>query len=209
MATKVVDLGKVVGADGKSAYQSAVDGGYTGTEAELNAALAAAPGHVAAKDNPHGVTAAQAGARPADWTPTAADVGADREGAAAAVQASLNSHTAGRANPHGVTAAQAGAVPTGRKVNGKALTGDISLSAADVGAAASGHTHTAAQVGADASGTAAGVQNNLNAHTGNRSNPHGVYPAQIGAAPAYTYGTGDLAAGSSPLATGTLYFMYE
>lgn len=28
-------------------------------------------------------------------------------------------------------------------------------------------------------------------------------------APAYTYGTADLVAGSSPLATGTLYFVYE
>ena len=28
-------------------------------------------------------------------------------------------------------------------------------------------------------------------------------------APAYTYGTKDLTAGSSPLATGTLYFVYE
>lgn len=34
------------GKDGKSAYQSATDGGYTGTEAQLNAALAEVPGHV-------------------------------------------------------------------------------------------------------------------------------------------------------------------
>jgi pyridoxal biosynthesis lyase PdxS len=31
----------------------------------------------------------------------------------------------------------------------------------------------------------------------------------LGAAPAYTYGTTDLTAGTSPLATGTLYFVYE
>lgn len=31
----------------------------------------------------------------------------------------------------------------------------------------------------------------------------------LGAAPAYTYGTNDLTAGTSPLATGVLYFMYE
>ena len=30
-----------------------------------------------------------------------------------------------------------------------------------------------------------------------------------GYAPAYTYGTEDLTAGTSTLATGTLYFMYE
>lgn len=51
-------------------------------------------------------------------------------------------------------------VPNTRTVNGKALSGDISLNASDVGA--------------DASGTAAGVQNNLNAHTSNTNNPHGV-----------------------------------
>lgn len=39
MAVQEVDLGKVVGSDGKSAYQSAVEAGYTGTEAEFYAAL--------------------------------------------------------------------------------------------------------------------------------------------------------------------------
>ena len=33
--------------------------------------------------------------------------------------------------------------------------------------------------------------------------------SDVGAAPAYTYGTDDLVAGSSPLATGKLYFVYE
>lgn len=35
-----IDLGRVVGPDGKSAYQYVVDGGYTGTEAEFGALLA-------------------------------------------------------------------------------------------------------------------------------------------------------------------------
>ena len=34
-------------------------------------------------------------------------------------------------------------------------------------------------------------------------------PEQLGAAPAYTYGTQDLTAGESELETGTLYFVYE
>lgn len=34
-------------------------------------------------------------------------------------------------------------------------------------------------------------------------------PASIGAAPAYTYGTDDLTAGTSELETGKLYFVYE
>ena len=66
-------------------------------------------------------------------------------------------------------AAEVGAVPTSRTVNGKALSSNITLGASDVGA--------------DPSGSATGVQNNLNSHTGNKSNPHGVTAAQAGAVP--------------------------
>ena len=41
-------------------------------------------------------------------------------------------------------------------------------------------------------------------HTGNKPTA-----SDIGAAPAYTYGTTDLVAGESELPTGTLYFVYE
>lgn len=37
----------------------------------------------------------------------------------------------------------------------------------------------------------------------------GITPTNIGAAPAYTYGTTDLTAGTSPLEEGKLYFVYE
>ena len=66
----------VAGADGKSAYQTAVEAGYEGTETAFNEALKDVPGHIANKGNPHGVTAAQVGARPNTWTPTASEVGA-------------------------------------------------------------------------------------------------------------------------------------
>ena len=46
---------------------------HTHTAAEFNAAPAS---HVSDKNNPHGVTAAQVGARPSTWTPTASEVGA-------------------------------------------------------------------------------------------------------------------------------------
>lgn len=49
----------------------------------------------------------------------------------------------------------------------------------------------------------------VDAHTNNKNNPHGVTLQQIGAAPAYTYGTADLTAGVSSLETGKLYFVYE
>lgn len=55
------------GSAGKSAYQTAVDAGYTGTEGAFNSALKDAPEHVARTDNPHGVTAAQAGAAPSGF----------------------------------------------------------------------------------------------------------------------------------------------
>ncbi|WP_369284019.1 glycine-rich domain-containing protein [Oscillibacter sp. GMB15532] len=55
------------------------------------------------------------------------------------------------------------------------------LYAALAGKAAVDHTHTAAQIGADPSGSAAAVQASLNAHTVRTDNPHGVTAGQIGA----------------------------
>ena len=50
----------------------------------------------------------------------------------------------------------------------------------------------------------------LKAHMNNKNNPHGVTRQQIGAAPAYTYGTEDIAEGSaSPYENGHLHFIYE
>jgi hypothetical protein len=46
-------------------------------------------------------------------------------------------------------------------------------------------------------------------HANNKNNPHGVTITQIGAAPAYTYGTTELTEGVSALETGKLYFVYE
>ena len=44
---------------------------------------------------------------------------------------------------------------------------------------------------------------------GAAENGHTHTYTDVGAAPAYTYGTTDLTAGSSALATGTLHFVYE
>ncbi len=52
------------GAPGKSAYEAAKAGGYTGTEAEFNHTLTNMSGHISSTDNPHSVTAAQIGALP-------------------------------------------------------------------------------------------------------------------------------------------------
>lgn len=72
------------GKDGKSAYQSAVEAGYTGTETAFNAALVQMPNSVPNTRKVNGkalsaditLTAADVKARPSTWTPTASDVGA-------------------------------------------------------------------------------------------------------------------------------------
>ena len=82
----------------------------------------------------------------------------------------------------------------------------------------------------DVKGAAAAVQGNLDTHTGNKSNPHGVTAEQVGAAeadhnhdgvyapanhnhdgvyaPAIVASTTDIGEGAS-LPTGTLYVVYE
>lgn len=67
--------------------------------------------HMKNTHNPHGVTAAQ--------------VGADVSGAAAAVQANLDTHTADKSNPHNVTCDQIGAIKSSMlgKPNGPAKLG--------------------------------------------------------------------------------------
>ena len=124
----------------------------------------------------------------------------DPAGSAQTVQNNLNTHTKNKSNPHGVTAAQAGAVPTTRKINNKALSSDVTLGAEDVGAIPSTQKGTAGGVASlgsdgkvpagqlpemdyDPAGSAQGVQSNLNAHTNNKSNPHGTTAAQVGALP--------------------------
>ena len=97
------------GASGKSAYQTAVEAGYEGTETAFNSALKDVPGHIANKNNPHGVTAAQAGADPTGTAASAVSehnssttahsdirialAGKETAGAAEAVQGNLDAHT--------------------------------------------------------------------------------------------------------------------
>lgn len=51
-----------VGLPGKTAYQHAVDAGYSGSEADFNIALASMAAHILDKENSHEVTAEQVGA---------------------------------------------------------------------------------------------------------------------------------------------------
>ena len=65
-----------------------------------------------------------------------------------------------------LSAEDVNAVPLNRTINGKSLTSNINLTASDIGA--------------DSYGDAANVQNNLNIHINNNSNPHNVDKNQIG-----------------------------
>lgn len=121
-------------------------------------------------------TAAEVHARPDTWTPTAANVGADPVGtAAAAIEAHLEEE-----NPHNITAAMIGAitkesdptVPSWAKATTKPT-----YTAAEVHARADTWMPTAANVGADPAGTAQGL---LDEHL-EASNPHGITAAGIGA----------------------------
>ena len=126
------------------------------------------------------LSASDVGARPSSWTPSASDVGAlpisggtltgnltGKYITGTWLQITENNHLSTASTKIAVldssgwvyhrTAAELrddiGAVPTSRTVNGKALSENITLSASDVGA--------------DALGAAAAVQNNLEGHTGN------------------------------------------
>ena len=169
----------VAGADGKSAYQTAVEGGYSGTETDFNAALVELPNHIADKDNPHGVTAAQAGAIPASEkgaTNGVATLGAD------------------------------GKVPTGQlpamdyapstHASQHASDGSDPITPAAIGAAASSHNQAASTITA---GTFAATD--VKAMNGTDYTTARVRNIQAS--------TTDLTAGSSALANGDIYLVYE
>lgn len=125
-----VNVGNIKGKDGddgKSAYEYAQDGGYTGSETEFAAKLATEY-------------------RPVTWTPTAEEVGATPASHATdntnphdvtvdQIGAAPKSHISDRNNPHEVTAEQVGARPN-----------TWTPTAEDVGASAEGHTHSGTDI---------------------------------------------------------------
>mgnify|MGYP003559934458 CR=1 FL=1 len=65
--------------------------------------------------------------------------------------------------------------------NGQIKVTPSSGSAYNVSVKGLGSAAYTASTAYDAAGAASGVQSNLNSHTGNKSNPHGVTSAQVGA----------------------------
>ena len=206
---------------------------YTGQEidAGIAKANAAVPGSrmVNGKALSADVTlsAADVGARADNWTPDAAEVGADPAGTAEtkanAVQTNLTSHTNNKSNPHGVTAAQLGAVPTSRTVNGKALSANISLTKADVGLGNVDNTSDANKPISTATQTALnGKANTSHTHAAGDITSGTLAVARGGTGqttltPAVTTkgvrqiyaGTADMTAGTTALTTGCIYLVYE
>jgi len=112
--------------------------------------------HTSRTDNPHNVTYDQ--------------VGADPAGAAAAVQSDLDTHKSNYNNPHQVTAEQVGADPVGT----------AEAKVAEHEAKTDPHPQYATD------NDVAAVQEDLDAHKSNYSNPHQVTAEQVGADPAGT-----------------------
>ena len=206
---------------------------YTGQEidAGIAKANAAVPGSrmVNGKALSADVTlsAADVGARADNWTPDAAEVGADPAGTAEtkanAVQTNLTSHTNNKSNPHGVTAAQVGSVPTSRTLNGKALSANISLTKADVGLGNVDNTSDANKPISTATQTALnGKANTSHTHAAGDITSGTLAVARGGTGqttltPAVTTkgvrqiyaGTADMTAGTTALTTGCIYLVYE
>lgn len=194
-----INLGRVVGTDGtngtdgKSAYAAAVEGGYTGTEAEFYAALA----DIATKENAKSYTDRQISEHNTD-TGSHSDIRLLISGLTERLNALANSDDTTLDQMAEVVAY----IKDNRGLIEQITTGKVSVSDIidDLTTNVSNKPLSAAQgVALKALVDAALAEVEGHTHT----------PESIGAAPAYTYGTADLIAGESPLETGKLYFVYE
>lgn len=139
--------------------------------------------HISSKENPHSVTAEQAGADPAGSATQALNDAKsytdqkisqiptpDVSGQIAEHNASPEAHSDIR-----------------EALNGKETAGAATAvqSKLDAHIADKNNPHgvTAVQIGADPAGSSATVQSNLDAHIQNKQNPHGVTADQVGARP--------------------------
>lgn len=143
------------GQNGKSAYQYAKDGGYTGTEEEFSEKLAKEyPTKVSELANDAGYLTGYTETDPTvpSWAKAATKPSYSKSEVGLGNVDNVKQYSSNNPPPYPVT-----------KVNGK--TGDVELDAEDVGARASTWMPTHSDVGADKSGTAASAVSTHNTKT--------------------------------------------
>jgi len=160
-------------------------------------------GHADSTSNPHGVTKAQVGlgnvdntadsAKPVSTAQAAAIADAKKAGTDA--QTNLNTHTANTDNPHSVTKAQVGLgnVPN-VATNDQTPTYTQASTLANL---------TSGEKLSVSFGKIMKAITDLISHIGNKSNPHGVTAAQVGAAASsHKHAAGDITSGTLAVARG-------
>lgn len=184
----------------------------TADTAKTNAATAqsTADNHIANKSNPHGVTTGQIGAVPTSRTVNGKALSGNITLSASDVGAAAASH-----GNHVPTTETANAARFLRNDNtwqnvtpaniGAATTAAVSTaqSTADTAKANAATAQTTANEAKTAAATAQSTANTA------QSTANAAQTAANSKAPMYTYGTNDLQAGVSALATGVLHFVYD
>ena len=180
---------------GVGAYDSAVKGGYKGTEEELNEALAMIPDHTKNKSNPHGVTPAQIGAATVEAVTSAqntANAALPKSGGTVNGSLDIDGSLAVKRSDNNRKARTVVHNNDDKEVDFQNYTDD--------------NNYVSLRVATEAKG----IGNALNVtqmkdgafssfpvlHTGNKEK-------------IFTFGSEDLTAGSSPLGNGQLHFVYE
>ena len=184
MGTVKTFIGNIKGAPGKTAYQYALDAGYTGTEEDFAAKLneGAVESYSKEEADAKFLTTESDPTVPA-WakeeekpTYTAEEVGADERGAAAAMLTEAKKYTdeeiAELINGAPTTLDTLGEIATAMAENADVVEA-LNLA---IGSKADARTVT------DLTGVVAGkaAASDLTAHTENKNNPHGMTAAQLG-----------------------------
>ena len=197
--SNTIDYGQVKGVDGKTAYQYAVEGGYTGTEAEFLALMAAVPTHIGDTVS-HISTTAKDTLADADSLvlSDSADGGKSKRVLWSKVKELLGAVFAKKNHQHtksNITDFPSSMTPSAHAAS-HSSSGNDKITPSSIGAAATSHNHAAGNITA---GTFSST--NVKAATGTDYTTARVRNIQAS--------TTDLTAGSSALANGDIYLVYE
>ena len=197
--SNTIDYGQVKGADGKTAYQYAVEGGYTGTEAEFLDLMAAVPTHIGDTVS-HISTTAKDTLADADSLvlSDSADGGKSKRVLWGKVKDLLGGVFAKKNHQHtksNITDFPSSMTPSAHAAS-HSSSGNDKITPSSIGAAATSHNHAAGNITA---GTFSST--NVKAATGTDYTTARVRNIQAS--------TTDLTAGSSALANGDIYLVYE